>query len=135
MTSPPMALLNPTLLRVHALLSIGCSSLLIIVWALTARGEFWPAHAMLALALLLAIHGWAVLEAARPALRHRLGGSRPLTICVGVAAAHWLYLVALWAEGGGGSFWPGWPLLGLVLAGALIALHVALSNRRYRATT
>ena len=76
MTRLAMARLNPTLLRVHALLAVGCSSLLIIVWALTTRDDFWPANAMLALAL-LAIHGWAVLEAARPSIRHRLGRSRP----------------------------------------------------------
>jgi hypothetical protein len=90
--------------------------------ALTPDGGFWPQFAIVPLALVLALHAWFVLLSARPGIRERLGGSQGLAVHVGISAAFWLYLVAVWASGPG-YFWPAWALLGL---GVAAGVHAAL---------
>lgn len=130
-----MPLLERRSLRLHAALDAGISALLVLVWALTQHTNFWPQYAIVPLGLALAVHGWFLLLEARPGIRRRLGGSQPLAAQVGVSAALWLYLVALWATAPG-YFWPAWPLLGLGLAaGAHAALvlgppRASESNRK-----
>lgn len=119
-----MPVLSRPALRTHAVFFAGLSALLVVVWALTTRAYFWPIHAQLPLAALLAFHAWLVLLDARPGIRRRFGGSRPLAIHTGAAIAQWLYLVALWVEGSRGYFWPAWPLLGLGLLAGIHALKV-----------
>jgi hypothetical protein len=116
-----MSFLNPRALRAHAIFFVGLSLLLVAVWALTTGAYFWPIHAVLPLAALLMLHGWLVSLHERPGIRERFGGSWPLAVHAGASAAQWLYLVALWLEGGRGYFWPAWPLLGLAL---LLGVHV-----------
>jgi hypothetical protein len=112
-------------LRAHCAAVAGIGLLLILVWATTSRGFFWPVQALLPLALTVALHAWLVLMSERPLGRERFLGSNALAAHAGLAAAMWLYLVSLWAVGGRGYFWPAWALLGLVALVGLHALRVA----------
>lgn len=85
---------------------------------------------MLPVAVLLAFHAWLDLLGERPAIVRSFGGSRWLAMHVGASVAQWLYLVAFWVEGGGGYFWPAWPLLGLGLLAGVHALSVTRSTIR-----
>ena len=118
-----MSYLSTIDLRTHALLSAGISALLLVVWALTPDSVFWPQYAIVPLGLVLAVHAWFVLLDTRPGILRRLGGSRLLAAQLGVSAALWLYLVALWATAPG-YFWPAWALLALGLAAGVHAVVV-----------
>jgi hypothetical protein len=87
------------MLRMDAAAAAVIFVLLTIVWAITSRGFFWPLHALLPLAVGLAIHAWIVAMAERPRIRERFLGSEALALHVGVAASLWLYLFALWRLG------------------------------------
>jgi len=102
-------------LAVHAGAFGGLAFLFIVIWALTSRGYFWPAWPVVALALPLAIHGWAVLLEERPAVSRTLRATPTLAVHEGVSAALFLFFVAVWALGSRGYFWPVWPLLGLAI--------------------
>ncbi len=108
----------------HASTAAGLSIPLVAVWASTTRDDLWPIHAVLPLAALLALHSWIVELNRRPMIIGRFAGSRWLAIHAGASAAQWLYLVALWVEGGFGYFWPGWELLGLGLIAGVHTLDV-----------
>ena len=123
-----MTILSRSALRLHAASCVALNMLLVAAWSLTTRASFWPIHAFLPLAALLALHGWVVLVKRRPALRARLGGNRALAVHVGASTVQWLYLVALWVEGGRGYFWPAWPLLGL---GLLAGIHTVTVFRPF----
>jgi signal transduction histidine kinase len=110
-------------LQVHALVTALVISVLVLIWALTTAGYFWPAWPALALGLPLAIHASVYLVLTRPELQRLAGGSRALAIQVGVSASLFLFLVGIWAMSGGGYFWPVWPLLGLAL---VAGVHAAL---------
>jgi signal transduction histidine kinase len=100
----------------------GVSLLLIVIWAVTTRGGFWPIHAILPLLLPLGIASWVVYVLERPDIVRRTGGSRALALHVGISAVVWAYLVLLWGTEGG-YFWPVWPLIGL---GVAAAAHAAV---------
>jgi hypothetical protein len=114
-------------LRLHAASSAVLSVLLVLVWALTPHSQFWPQYAIVPVALALGVHAWFELLAARPGILERLGGSRALAAHLGLSAALWIYLVALWASGPG-YFWPAWALLGLGLAAGAHAAVVLASR-------
>jgi hypothetical protein len=116
-------------LKLHAAASVVTAIVLSGVWATTTRAYFWPMHALLPLALALALHGWLVLGACRPDIAERVGGTR-VAAHAGAAAALWLYLAGVWVQGGGGYFWPGWVLLGLAMLVGVHALEEA--GRRAR---
>ena len=100
------------------LLAVGM--LLTVVWGSTTQGHFWPIQVLLPLAAILAVTGWSVLLDDQPWITERLGGSRTFALHLGISVSVWLYLVALWVDGGGGYFWPGWALLGL---GGFVFIH------------
>ncbi len=104
--------------RVHALVAGGLNLFLIVIWALTSRGYFWPVWTLLALGLPLAIHALVVFLAPAPWWReHRLDSG--FAVHAGVWAALLLFLTGVWGASGGGYFWPVWPLLvALVATGA-----------------
>jgi signal transduction histidine kinase len=110
-------------LEISATAVTGVSLLLTAIWALTTRGSFWPIHAILPLALILAILAWVFRVLDRPEIRQRTGGSRALALQLGISAALWLYLFAVWLFTDRGYFWPAWVLLGL---GAAAAAHAAV---------
>jgi signal transduction histidine kinase len=108
-------------LRINAALTGLVALLLIAIWALTGAGTFWPIWAILPLGLVLAIHAWIVLVLEYP----EEAKSQPLALQIGISAAIWLFLVAVWALTGHGYFWPVWAFLGL---GVLVAVHAVITS-------
>ncbi|HKB20806.1 MAG TPA: sensor histidine kinase [Gaiellaceae bacterium] len=121
MSAPEVRDVRLRSLRINAAVTGFVDLLLIAIWALTGGGTFWPIWAILALALLLAIHAWIVLVLEYP----QEVKSQPLAIQVGISVAIVLFLVAIWAVSGRGYFWPVWPFLGL---GFVAALHGVFSS-------
>jgi signal transduction histidine kinase len=122
-------------LRAHAAVDASIVFVLIIIWAITSAGYFWPVWVALPLAVALGIHGWYTLLAERPALIGRFRGSRGLAGTAGVFAVFELFFIAIWAITGGGYFWPVWPLLGMAIGlGAQTAAVLASSPRRAELT-
>ena len=118
-------------LAVSALLSATIVAALIVIWALTGRGYFWPAWPMLAFALVVGAHGWIVLVLERPEPARLALGSRALAIQGGLAAVLVAFLVGVWAMTTRGYFWPAWPALGLALLTGIHAL-VVYGRRQHR---
>jgi signal transduction histidine kinase len=116
-------------LAVHAVLTVGVSTLLVVIWATTTQGYFWPGWVLLPLGLALAIHVWVMLVLERPSIRQRTGGSEALAAHVGISVALWGFLVGVWALAGRGYFWPIWPLLGFA---ALVAVHAVVLFGRHK---
>jgi signal transduction histidine kinase len=108
-------------LEIYAVVVGGISLLLIAIWALTTRSYFWPVHAILPLALPLAIVAWVFHVLANPNIERRTLGSRALAIQLGVSAAIWGYLTIQWALTERGYFWPAWVLLAFAAAAAVHA--------------
>ena len=120
---------RPRAFATHAAAVAAVSVLLVAVWALTTRAYFWPVHALVPLALSVAVHGALVL-ANRSGRWQRADGTSALVQHIVVSGAVWIYLLSLWAEGGTGYFWPGWALPGLAALAGVHALEVA--GRRAR---
>jgi signal transduction histidine kinase len=118
-------------LSIQALASTTIVVALVVVWALTTGGYFWPIWPMLALATALAIPGWVFLVLEYPALVRLAVGSRALAIQIGVSAILLGYLVAVWAVTTRGYFWPAWVALGLAVL-ALVHAAVAYGRRQHR---
>jgi signal transduction histidine kinase len=112
-----LALAGPTRrgLRVHAVVEASVVAVLIVIWAVTSLGYFWPIWIVLPFASALAMHAWLVELAERPQLVRRFRGSKVLAATVGIAGAFWLFTVAVWAVSSHQYFWPIWTLLGLVI--------------------
>jgi signal transduction histidine kinase len=96
---------------------------LVLIWALTSLGYFWPVWVALPLVVALGIHWWVTHVGEHPSIvHHYFRGSRTLADAVGIGVAASAFLVAIWAITGRGYFWPIWPMLGIaVLLGALTA--------------
>jgi signal transduction histidine kinase len=114
-------------LRAYALASASVILLLVIVWALTSRGYFWPIWPVLVLALPLAIQAWIVFAKERRTLWREHGLTLTFVIRAGVCASLLAFLVGIWAASGGGYFWPVWPLLAMLVT---LGTHLALVLRR-----
>src|SRR5262245_29433429 len=106
------------------------NAVLIVIWALTSRGYFWPVWTLLGLGLLLAIHAWVVLVRERPGVARRQHIPRALAYYEGVALSCSLFLVLVWAVTGHGYFWPVWPILGLAIGLAVQAFVVVVRRMR-----
>ena len=105
-------------LTAHALAYGVVNVLLIVVWAVTSRGYFWPEWTLIGLGLPLAIHAWVVR-------RHR-----SLTTHAGISVGLAVFFTLIWAVTSRGYFWPLWPMLGLALG---LGVHaVADAARRGR---
>jgi signal transduction histidine kinase len=116
-------------LTVLALVSTSLVVALVIIWALTGGGYFWPFWPLLSLALVVGIPGWVVLVLEHPVPARLAGGSKALTIQVGVSVLIFGFLVAIWAVTTNGYFWPIWPGLGLAL---LAVVHAAVVYARHQ---
>jgi signal transduction histidine kinase len=128
-TSQPARRIPPRrALQINATVSGMIVFVLVLIWAITSGGPFWPIWVVLPLALVLAIQGWFVVLAERPALTARFGHSRVVAGTVGVGAAVVVYLIAIWAITGHGYFWPVWPMLGIAVVVALEIAGLALST-------
>jgi signal transduction histidine kinase len=115
---------------VHGIVTGCISALLIVIWALTSHGYFWPVWPILPLCLLLAIHAWTVQVVTRPELvPARL--SRGFTVQAGVSAVLAAFFALIWVFAGfrvgWGYFWPIWPALGLVVA-LIVHLLIVLAS-------
>ena len=82
-------------LGVHAAVSAGIGALLVLVWALTGGGYFWPEWALLPLALVLSVHAWIELVLERPGVR--AGQSVAFAIQLGVSVELLAFFVLVWA--------------------------------------
>lgn len=121
-------------LTITALVSTMLVVALIVIWAATTAGYFWPIWPLLALVFVVAMPGWVVLVLERrdEITRYTLG-SRALAIQVGLSTLLVGFLIAVWAITGAGYFWPFWPALGLALAAAVHgAVVYAQRERRIR---
>jgi signal transduction histidine kinase len=97
-------------LAIHAAVYAAVNGLLVVIWAATSRGYFWPAWPLIALYWPLAVHAWVELVEERPAIA-AWGRTKELAIHLGVYAASVLFFVFLWAASGSGYFWALWPIL------------------------
>jgi signal transduction histidine kinase len=89
--------------------------LVVIVWAATPATTFWPKWVLLALGLLVAMHGCVVaaLDHAEPIRERRV--TIALAIDAGIAAALSVFLIGVWAAAGFGYFWPGWAIFAFAI--------------------
>src|ERR1700691_2787913 len=100
-------------LRQEANISAAIGLVMLVIWALTGAGSFWPRWVWFALAIPLALQ-----VAIRSGLRAPKG-HRALTMHSAITCVLASMLLAIWLLAGAGPFWPVWPILGLsvVLAG------------------
>jgi signal transduction histidine kinase len=82
----------------------------LVVWAASGGGSFWPIWVWLPTALAVASAWWAGEAKSRWARR------------VGEAVLLSLFLIGVWAAAGRGSFWPVWPIAVIALALGLEAI-------------
>lgn len=88
----------------------------LVVWAASSGGSFWPVWVWLPTGLALASVWWAGEAPNRSA---RLTGEAVLIS---------LFLIGVWAASGAGSFWPVWPIAALALALGLRAVARGARN-------
>jgi len=114
---------------IHALVVGGLNLVLILIWALTSHGYFWPVWTILALGLPLGIHAWVTWVLARP----DVWVERRLDESFGIHAGVWVCLnvfnIGVWAVSGHGYFWPVWTLLAAAVALGIHAAALLLSHR------
>jgi len=82
----------------------------LVVWAASGGGSFWPIWVWLPTGLAVASAWWA---GAAPTRFARQAGEAVLVS---------LFLIGIWAAAGGGSFWPVWPIAVLALGMGLQAV-------------
>jgi len=118
-------------LSIDALVATTIALGLVVIWALTTAGYFWPIWPILALALVVGIPGWVFLCLEQPEPARLALGSKALAIQAGVSVLLFGFLVATWAVTTRGYFWPIWVALGLAVA---LLLHAALiyGRRKHR---
>jgi signal transduction histidine kinase len=89
----------------------------LVVWAASGSGAFWPVWVWLGTGLVVSL-GWWTQEAT----------SRDLPRLVGGAVLISLFLIGVWAAGGAGSFWPVWPIAAIALVLGLRAVLRGAKN-------
>jgi signal transduction histidine kinase len=98
----------------------------VVIWAVTGAGHFWPEWVLLGLAIPPALQA-----SVQYALRVHSVPRRRLAVQAAISAVVGAALIVIWLFAGGGSFWPIWPLLGLAVALAAHAIVVLLWERFY----
>jgi len=91
---------------------------LIIIWALTSRGYFWPVWPLLAFLLVVGANAVVLFVDENRELFRRPGMSWQLAVQIGLSGVLVLFQVGIWAVTGLGNFWPVWTLLALSIAAA-----------------
>jgi signal transduction histidine kinase len=99
-------------LLTHATAALAVSALLVLIWALTGAGTFWPGWAIAPLVLLVGLHTWADRKAGDAFALH-----------AGFVTELVAFFIVLWALAGRGYFWPEWPLLAGVVT---LVVHLAV---------
>ena len=125
-----VALLRRRALTITTLVASAVAGVLILIWALTTAGYFWPIWPLLSLGLVVGVFGAVMLVEEHPEVRRLTGGSKALAIQVAGSAVVELFLVAVWAFTTRGYFWPIWPALGLALLAAIHGAFIYLENHR-----
>jgi signal transduction histidine kinase len=82
----------------------------LVVWAASGGGSFWPVWVWLPTGLAVGSAWWA--SSARSRFAKKLGEAVLLS----------LFLIGIWAAGGRGSFWPVWPIAVIALVFGLEAV-------------
>ncbi len=108
---------------IHAWASALAFVVLVLIWAFSGAGGFWPVWVLLPLALALAIHGWVVVLHNRPDIWQRPYVNFALALEAGIWVSVTLFLIGIWGAAGGGSFWPVWPSLALAI---VLAIHASV---------
>ncbi|HTU78505.1 MAG TPA: histidine kinase [Solirubrobacteraceae bacterium] len=108
---------------VHAWVTGETSIGIVLIWAFTGAGDFWPVWVLLPLAYMLALHAWV-----RWLRRHAASWRAPrMTFALAVHGGVWLatacFLTGIWGAAGGGRFWAAWPVLGLAVP---LAIHASV---------
>jgi signal transduction histidine kinase len=115
---------------VHLWASTLTLTALVLIWALSGAGGFWPVWVFLPFALALAIHGWVQLLRHQPAIWQRPRMTFALALTSGIALSLTLFNIGVWGASGGGSFWPQWPTLVFAIALAVQASVVFVNAPR-----
>jgi signal transduction histidine kinase len=89
----------------------------LVVWAASGAGTFWPVWVWLGTGLVVALGWWAGETTSRSS---RLTGSAVLLS---------LFLIGVWAAAGAGSFWPVWPIAAFALVLGLRAVIRGAKNK------
>ena len=89
---------------------------LIIIWAITGHGYFWPVWPLLAFALIVCGNGVVLFVDDNRELFKRPGMSWQLAIQIGLSVVFVLFQIGIWAVTGAGNFWPVWTILALGIA-------------------
>ena len=105
--------------------SLAILTALIVIWAATGAGYFWPMWAALGLAIPTAL--WHAVRWAR--LRPK-GASRWYAMQAGISVVIVVTNLAVWAMSGGGFFWPIFPAVALSVALALNPLFFRPDQRK-----
>jgi len=104
---------EPLVRRAVLMPPAGTVCLLLIIWALTGAGYFWPMWPIFGVAFVTAL-----FLAGRWGWRRPPEHTRGLATAAAVSGVVFLGQCAIWLMSGAGYFWPVWPLLGLsVLVG------------------
>jgi signal transduction histidine kinase len=129
------ALARRRAVRISATVYAGLNLLLIVIWALTSRGYFWPIWPMLALGLPLGIQAWVTWVLDRPDVWEQ----RRLNTSFGIHAGVWiclsLFQTCVWAITSRGYFWPIWQMLVAVIALGAHAAALLLRARDHEVLT
>jgi signal transduction histidine kinase len=106
-------------LQIHAAVVAAISGGMVLVWALTGGGSFWPYWIAIPLAAPLGVHAVVEQLEVKPELWRRKGMTRGLATQVGITGVVELFLIATWlGSTPGGYFWPAWPFLAFLVAAA-----------------
>jgi signal transduction histidine kinase len=102
------------------------NAFLVVIWATTGTGAFWPKWVMAATGLVVGSGWWVDRVGRDEGVRARFHG-RALAVHAGLAAILGLFQIAIWLFSGRGYFWPVWVLGAL---GLTVGLHVAWQRSR-----
>ncbi len=114
---------TPLLERAELLVPYGLAALLLVIWALTGAGYFWPMWAWFGLFLPLTMVAVIRWVRRRPDPRYRTGFAQLLAGLAVLVAGD----IVIWLMSGAGYFWPVWPALALV---ALLGVYRLLNGPR-----
>jgi len=108
-----------SVLAAHTAASAALGFLVTLIWGLTGAGYFWPAWVWYGLAIPLAIDfGWWYS-------RQFEGRRRWLALHMALTAVAAGAMIMIWVLSGGGTFWPGIPVVCLI---GLVVCHLVLSE-------
>lgn len=108
-----------SILAAHTAASAAIGFLVTLIWGLTGAGYFWPVWVWFGLAIPLAIDfSWWYS-------RQFEGRREWLALHMSLTAVASAALIMIWALSGGGTFWPGVPVVCLL---GLVVCHLFLSE-------